>query len=220
MKKVKILLIIIVSLLGCYLGYNIFTIIKYSHGVEMDDYKPYMWVFNDSVKKDVDTTRFVGHTRERDILFRYRLQNNYVVSIWELKDLNGTLLHKIPINSNVDFSDVQIMPYELLNKYESPEITVELGFSINGAISLNLDNNSKIIKTIETPKYKGFYGIVNKMSISNDKGKHLIIFDYTKENEPTVFLFYKTTRSFYIIFINSLEKVPIDENVINLLNLS
>lgn len=186
----------------------------------MDNYEPYMWVFNDSVKKDVDTIFFVGQIRERDILYQYRLKNKYLVSIWELKDLSTIQLDEIPINSNVDLSDVHIMPYELLNKHESPEMTVELGFSLDNTINLNLDNYSKIIKTIDTPKYRGFYGEVSKLSISNEKGKHLIVFDYPEEKQPTVFLFYKTARSFYIIFIKAKEKAPIDENVIQLLNLS
>jgi hypothetical protein len=194
--------------------------IKYSHGIEMDDYEPYMWVFQDSVRKDVDTSFFVGEIRERDILYQYRFKNQYLVSIWELKDLSNIQIDKIPINSNVDLSNVQISPSESLNKNVTPKITVELGFSLDSTISLNLDTNSKIITTIETPKYRGFYGEVNKLSISNEKGKHIIQLDYPYENPYTVFLFYKTQRSFYIIFIKAKEKVPLDENVIQYLDLS
>lgn len=219
MKKLKILLIVIVSSVVTYFAYNIFTFIKNIHGIEMDDYEPYMWVFQDSVRKDVDTSFFVGHIRERDILYQYRFKNKYLVSIWELKDLNKIQLAQIPINSNVDFSDVQISPSESLNKGVSPEITIELGFLLNSTISLNIDNNSKIIKTIETPTYRGFYGEVNKLSVSNEKGKHIILLDYPKENPSAVFLFYKTARSFYIIFIKAKEKVPLDENVVQYLNL-
>lgn len=220
MKNLKIVLIFIGCLVGCYYTYNFFTMIKYSHGIEMEDYEPYMWVFQDSVRKDVDTLIFAGHTRERDILYQYRFKNKYLVSIWELKDLSNIQIDKIPINSNVDLSEVHIMPYEILNKHVSPEIKVELGFTLDSTISLNLDNNSKIITTIETPKYRGFYGEVNKLSISNEKGKHIIQLDYPYENPYTVFLFYKTQRSFYIIFIKAKEKVPLDENVIQYLDLS
>lgn len=220
MNKLKIVLIFIICLVGCYYTYNFFTMIKYSHGIEMDDYEPYMWIFQDSVRKDVDTSFFAGHIRERDILYQYRFKNKYLVSIWELKDLNKIQLDEIPINSNVDFSGINIMPSEGLNKGVSPKITVELGFSLDSTISLNLDNNSKIITTIETPKYRGFYGKVNKLSISNEKGKHIIQLDYPYENPYTVFLFYKSSRSFYIIFIKANEKVPLDENVIQYLKLS
>lgn len=208
------------SLVCCYCIYSIFTIIKYSHGIEMDDYEPYMWIFQDSVRRDVDTSFFAGHIRERDILYQYRFKNKYLVSIWELKDLNKIQLDEIPINSNVDFSGINIMPSEGLNKGVSPEITVELGFSLDSTISLNLDNNSKIIKAIETTSYKGFFGEVNKLSISNEKGKHIILLDYPEENQSTVFLFYKTSKSFYIIFIKAKDKVPLDESVIQFLNLS
>lgn len=220
MKKLKIVLIFIACLVGCYFTYNFFTMIKYSHGIEMDDYEPYMWIFQDSIRKDVDTSFFAGHIREKDILYQYRLKNKYLVSIWELKDLSKIQLGEIPINSNVDLSNVQISPSESLNKNVTPEITVELGFSLDSTISLNLDTNSKIITTIETPNYRGFYAEVNILSISNEKGKHIIQLDYPYENPYTVFLFYKTQRSFYIIFIKAKEKVPLDEHVIQYLDLS
>lgn len=219
MKKIKILLIVIASLIGCYLLYSVFIIVKNRHHVEMHNYKPYLWIFNDSVRNDVDTNIFVGSIRERDILYQYILKKRYNISVWEFKDLREIKLNEIPINSNVDLSKVSIIPYELLNKNESPEITVELGFSFSGLIGLNIDEQSKITKFIETPKYKGFYGVIHKLSLSDEKGKHLVVFDYHSGNEPTVFLFYKTSKGFYVIFINSRNKI-LDENIIKLLNLS
>lgn len=219
MKEIKILLIVIISLIGGYLLYSVFIIVKNRHHVEMHNYKPYLWIFNDSVRNDVDTNIFVGSIRERDVLYQYILKKKYHVSVWEFKDLSEIKLNEIPINSNVDLSKVSIIPYELLNKNESPEITVELGFSFSGLISLSIDEQSKITKFIETPKYRGFYGVVHKLSLSNEKGKHLILFDYPSGNEPTVFLLYKTSSAFYVVFINS-KNVPFDEDIIKLLNLS
>lgn len=219
MKKIKILLIVIASLIGCYLLYSVFIIVKNRHHVEMSNYKPYLWILNDSTKNDVDINMFAGFIRERDILYEYILKSGYNISIWEFKDLNTVKLSEIPINSNVDLSDVKITPREVLNAKGSPEINIELGFLFSGLISLNIDEQSKIIKSIETPKYKGFYGAVHKLSLSDEKGKHLIVFDYPGGSEPTVFLFYKTSAGLYVIFINSMN-VPFDESIINLLNLS
>lgn len=211
----------------------------------MFNYKPYLWIFNDSVKSQVDTVFFVGAISERDILYKYILnvknqadtvsfvggnrgtdildkymqRKRYTVSIWEFKDLSKIKLDEVSINSNRDLGEVSIMPYELIGKNEIPEITVELGFSFNHSVSLNIDKHSEIIKTIETPAYKGFYGLVNKLSLSNEKGKHLIVFDYPGGNEPTLFLLYKTSAGFYVVFINS-RNVPFDESILKLLNLS
>ncbi|MNY41144.1 hypothetical protein D3C86_1759330 [compost metagenome] len=55
------------------------------------------------------------------------------------------------------------------------------------------------------------------MSLSNEKGEHLILSDFTKGPTPTVFLFYKGHQSFYVIIINS--ENPFDENIIKILNL-
>lgn len=219
MKKIKITLIVVASLIGCYLIYSVFIIAKYKHRTEMFNYKPYLWIFNDSVKSQVDTNRFVGSVRERDILYQYILENKYYVSIWEFKDLSEVKLNEVSISDKVNLGSVNIIPREVINAKASPEINIELGFSFNHSVSLNIDKHSEIIKTIETTAYKGFYGLVNKLSLSNEKGKHLIVFDYPGGNEPTLFLLYKTSAGFYVVFINS-KNVPFDESILKLLNLS
>lgn len=219
MKYFKTFLIIIASLIGCFLGYNIFIAVKYNHSTNMFDYEPYMWIFNDSVKNDIDTTKFAASIKERDLLYQYILHSGYRVGIWEFKDLNRVDLEEIPMNKNVDLSQVNIIPREVLNYKASPEINIELGFKFNNAIGINLDNYSKIITPIETQKYKGFYGIVNKLSLTDEKGKHLIVFDYPDGPSPMVFLLYRTNNGFYVIYIDSLN-VPFDASIIHLLDLS
>lgn len=219
MKIIKVLLPIVASLIVGYYSWSIFIIVKNSHHVDMSDYSPYMWIFKDSVKDDVNTNMFISYTRERDLFSEYVLKSGYYVTIWEFKDLGQTKLSDVPIHSEVDLSDVEISSKEVLNSKDVPNYTTELGFKFSGSIGLNIDDQSKIIKQIDTPKYKGFYGVVNKLSLSNENGKHLIIFDYSRKNQPTLFLFYKTSRSFYVILINS-RNVPFDENIVRLLNLS
>jgi len=219
MKYLKILLIVVGSLGGCFWGYQIFIAAKYNHRTNMRDYEPYMWIFNDSVKNDVDTNRFAASIKEKDLLYQYILNSGYRVGIWEFKDLNRVELNNIPIHTHVDLSQVNIIPREVINYKASPEINIELGFKFDHAIALNLDNYSKIITPIETQNYRGFYGTVNKLSLTDKNGKHLIIFDYPNGPQPMVFLFYRTTKGFYVIFIDSLN-VPFNESIINLLALS
>lgn len=219
MKKIKVLLPILASLIVGYYSWSIFIIVKNRHHVDMSDYRPYMWIFKDSVKNDVDTNMFVSYTRERDLYYDYVIKSGYFVSIWEFKDLGQTKLSDVLIHREVSLSDVEILSKEVLNSKDIPSITTELGFKFNGSIGLNIDDQSKIIKQIDTPKYKGFYGVVNKLSLSNGNGKHVIIFDYSRKNKPTLFLFYKTSKSFYVILINS-RNIPFDDSIVRLLNLS
>jgi hypothetical protein len=219
MKRIKILLTIIASLIIGYYSWSLFIIVKNRHHVDMSDYSPYMWIFKDSIKNDVDTDMFISYTKERDLYYDYVLKSGYFVSIWEFKDLGQIKLSDVPIHRDVSLSDVEILSKEVLNSKDIPSIITELGFKFVGSIGLNIDDQSKIIKQLDTPNYKGFYGMVNKLSLSNEKGKHLIIFDYSRKNKPTLFLFYKTTKSFYVILINS-RNVPFDESIIKLLNLS
>jgi hypothetical protein len=75
------------------------------------------------------------------------------------------------------------------------------------------------VKNIEGINYKGFYGTINKMSLSDRQDGHQIIFNYAIGPSPTVFLFYKGHQSFYIIIVNSLRGAPLDESMIDIFNL-
>lgn len=55
------------------------------------------------------------------------------------------------------------------------------------------------------------------MSLSDGKGEHQVLLNYTEGKTPTVFLLYKSHQSFYVIMINS--EQPFDEKIINILNL-
>jgi len=106
---------------------------------------------------------------------------------------------------------------EILNLGSDLEIPINFGFVFNNVMNVNLDESSKIERTFEGINYKGFYGSINEMSLSNEKGEHEILLNYTRGQTPTVFLFYKGHQSFYIIMINS--KKSFDESIIKILNL-
>jgi hypothetical protein len=177
-----------------------------------------MWIFKDSVKSDIDTNFCYSYLKKRDVYNNFHYKGTYNIIIWEFKDLSIAELKKATINQNVNLDDVKFGSGEILNKKSDLEITIKYGFAFNYTMNVNLDGYSKIERNFEGANYKGFYGSINKISLSDEKGEHQILLDYTKGQTPTVFLLYKGHQSFYLIMINS-EK-PLDESIINILNLS
>lgn len=219
MNKTKALIISgIIAIVIVYFGYTIFIAMIYKHRTEFNNYQRYLWVFNDSVKKDIDTLACVGNVRESDTYYTYKLKDIYV-AIWEFKDLNLIDLNKTSINQNINLDKLKFDSGEELNKnlQPLPSITVRFKLPFNDFLNINLNDDSKITENIESNNYKGFYGDINKMSFSDKKGEHLILFDYGFSQQLTLFLLYKGHKSFYVIMINS-EK-PFDESIINILNL-
>lgn len=217
-KTLKVIISGVIAIVIGYFAYFIFNSVRYSYSIEMRNYKACLWVFKDSIRKDIDTNRFVGCIRKRDVLYHYIYKNTYDIFIWEFKDLDIAELNKIAINQNANLDNIKFSSGEILNKKDSPEMTVKFGVFFNYTMNVNLDEYSKVEKSFEAVHYKGFYGTINKMSFSNEKGEHLILFDYPSGKEPSLFLLYKGHKSFYIIVINT-EK-PFDESIINILNLS
>ena len=228
-----IILIVALLLTGIY-GPSIYKHIKYGHGFENGVYR-YMWLFKDSIRKNIDTTHVstIGIVGKRDVLYNYNYSNPknhiyytfidtvYYINIWELKDLKESDLKYDLIKQNTWLYDIKFKSYEIFNKDldPTPEITAKLGFEFNNPkMDVNLDDSTIVYKTIDTTNCKGFYGKINKMSLSDAKGDHLILFKF-KNPTKTLFMMYKTKQSFFVIYVNSNHEDLIDENIINMFNL-
>ncbi|MWB95193.1 hypothetical protein GON26_12550 [Flavobacterium sp. GA093] len=216
-KTLKIIIATIILVVISYLSYFFYVTIRYSHSSDKQTYKEYMWVFKDSVKTNLNTNFCYSYVKKRDVYNNFHYKDIYNIIVWEFKDLANVELKKATINQNVNLYDVKFQSGEILNKGSDLEFTINYGFVFNSEINVNLDEYSKIERTFKGTNYKGFYGSINHMSLSNEKGEHQILSDFTKGLTPTVFLFYKGHQSFYIVMINS-EK-PFDENIIKILNL-
>lgn len=216
-KKLKTIIFVIIACVICFFINFIFIAVRYGYDINMRNYKPYFWVFKDSAKINVDTTLFIGCTRKTDVLYTYIYKLNYNVSIWEFKDLEAVKLRSIHINQNVNLDNLKFSSAVVLFNKSSPEITVSYGSFFNNTFDINLDEYSKIERHFEGTNYKGIYCTINRMSLSDEKGKHLVLFDFIDGIEPNIILLYKSSKSFYLIRIDS--KTPFDESIINILNL-
>jgi hypothetical protein len=123
----------------------------------------------------------------------------------------------ITFTQNANLENVRFRSGQILNRHTDLEINIKNGFVLGNSIKVFLDEYSKIEKNIQGDNYKGFYGFINKMTLSDEKDCHQIIFDYTKGRTPTLLILYKREQSLYLIMFNS--ENSFDEDIINVLNL-
>jgi len=217
-KKIKLILSGIFALVLAYYGYKITIALIYKHSVEFHNYKKYLWLFNNSIKSEIDTIFCVSHTREDDIYYKYNYKD-FFISIWEIKDLDFVELKKINFSKNINLDNIEFSSGEILNKNLGtlPAITVQFKLPFNNFLNVNLNERTKIIKEIDSANYRGFFGNINKMSFTNKEFDNLILFDYGENMQQTLLLFYKKNYKFYLILVNSDKEF--DESVINIFDL-
>lgn len=216
-KTLKIIIAGIIIIVFSYLSYFFYGIIRYSHSSDWQTYKHYMWIFKDSAKKDINTKFCYSYVKDGDVYNNFNYKDNYNIIVWEFKGLGHDALKNSIINQNVTLEDVKFGSGEILNKGGDLEFTNSYDFVFRSAINVNLDKYSKIERTFNSTNYKGFYGSINQMSLSDEKGEHQIQSKFTKGPTPAVILFYKGHQSFYLITFYS--RVPFNENIIKILNL-
>ena len=218
MKKKNILLLLCIVAV-VYVTFKIGRIIYYSHNTE---HKPitYLWLFNDSVKADLDTFVCIGHNRRSDSYYHYLYKQKYAVSIFEYRELAFVDLKHVKFNfgNNFDdFSDDFFGEEYNMNLYPLPETSINFELPFNNSFNLNLDSLSSIDKQVWGKNYRGFFGHIHKMSFSNSEKRNLVLLDYKLYSTPTLFLIYKYQGKFLVVLINSEESF--DEKIINILNL-
>jgi hypothetical protein len=168
-RKLKILAFGLIAIVICYVIYFFYEIIRYSHSSDWQTYKQYVWLIKDSLKNEVDTNFSYSYVKRRDVYNMIHLKG-YNIIIWEFRDLDKTKLKKININQNVNLDGIKFSSGEVLNKKSDLEITIKYGFEFNYGMNVNLDEYSKLEKSIERESFKGFYGSINKMSLSDERG--------------------------------------------------
>jgi hypothetical protein len=144
-------------------------------------------------------------------------KNKYFITIWEFKTLHNFLLSEVVVNKVEFVGNSKFILQETPGGWGSTtSISIKYLYEIDG-ISLNISTNSKVISNLEGKYYKGFYGLMDKMSLIDKDGDAQVYFNFVKYQTPTILLFYKKHKNLFIILINS--KNEFDKNIINILNL-
>jgi hypothetical protein len=221
-KKITILVLIILFVIICYVGYAIAMFRIYSHRNGITNYKLLLEVFKEKEKCRIDSSilKFKGSVGKDDVIFNYIYSKDYYILIWKFLNNRGQNLDNIKINEGIDLNNINFYYGEIINKnlYYLPELNIKLGFSLKNTINININKNSAILRTFQYENYKGFYGIINEISFNDEKNKPQALLSYRSGHEPTILLFYTTPNNFYIIVINS--KKQFDESILKILQLN
>jgi len=194
----------------------------------------YLFLFKDSILNKVDTEVDFSWVADQDILNHYiyyddlknkkdyyelndTSYNNYYIDIWEFKSLIKCNLEDVFINTRSIIGESKFNFQYIIDPDSYRPISIKYFYKIDGMI-LNFGDNTKVIKELNGLKYKGFYGLCDKISICNKKGEPQIYINFAKSQTPTILLLYKGHNSFYLIMINSSKKL--DDNIIKILNLN
>jgi hypothetical protein len=192
----------------------------------------YHYLFKDSIVNNVDSESYSCVT-DNDILNQYVYYPNlkdkkeyyepndsnynfYHVAIWDFKKLKDIHLNDVSINTEWNMKKTEFLFQETLDSKSFCPISIKFLYNIDG-INLNVSRESSIIEEYKGDKFKGFYGFVDKLSISNENGEPQVYFNFEKKHTPIILLFYKDVRSFYLIMIYSTSFF--DKNIFNILNI-
>lgn len=192
----------------------------------------YLYIFKDSIQYKIDENpaswvgrhdnlvHFIYYDSIKDKRDYYEVDdttyNNYYIAVWNFESLNNYSLNEVYINSS---SHIEITSYlygETLDPDGYCPTTVKFLYDIDGLI-LNVSDDSKIIKEFSGENYKGFYGLLNKVSISNRKGAPQIYFNFKKSLTPTIFIIHSGSSGFHLIKINATKHL--NEDIIKVFNL-
>ncbi len=217
-KSIKTIAIGAIIFVGLYFSYFVFNAVRYGYIPNRRTYKDYLWIFKDSIIPDLDTNFCYSYIRKEDVYNNFHYKEDYNIIVWEFKDFSNLKLDSIKIYEKTNLDDLQIRSGVTLNSGSDLEIAIKWGLAFNNSLRVNLDKYSTVDRYILSNNYKGFYGSINNMTLSNKKNEHQILLNNTNGKTPTLFLLYTGHSSFYIIMINSAE--AFDEQILNILNLS
>lgn len=223
-----LIIIVFVSFVGF-----IWFLMHIGHTPEFNtESKKNLFFFKDSILNKINTLSS-SNVAEHDIINSYLYYedikdkrpyylpedtsyNNYYIDIWEFKNLVNYKLEDATINTSSAINRTEFDFGETLDPKGYCPISIKYFYKIDG-ININLSEDSKVIKEIQGKRYKGFYGLIVKMSICNNNGEPQVYFSFKKAPRPTILLLYKGYPSFYLIKINSSKRI--DESIIKILNL-
>jgi hypothetical protein len=233
-KRLKYLLKAVAVVIIGYIIYFIGDYMIYGHSTDWKKWKEYSYLFDDSIIQDVDTFIASSYITKNDIYTNFHYIPNdsgrsieekflynpkdtaYNVVFWEFKKLSRVNVDDIDIRVNQNLDNLKLERGEILNSKSDQRISIHFGFEYERMI-VNVDNHSKVNKSIKGKNYKGFIGSINRMSFSNENNEHEIFIDYMPFQKQVLFLIYNSNKRFYVIIIDS-DKY-FDAGIMSILNL-
>ncbi len=232
-RKISIAAIIIASL---YL-LNLVDLFFRSHSIISDkkEYKDYMYLLHDIYQKDIDKYTPASYVKKNDVLvsvnyvpgislldrdgqisFGYRKDSAYHIRIWEFKKLSALSIDSVPFWFNRDLDDLKVTRGEVLAPRSTESVSINFKYRFTNKMQVNTDRHSRIKNEVRGKDYKGFFGELNRVSLSNENDRHKIFIDYEPRRE-VLFLVVNKQNRFCIITVTC--NKAFDESIMELFNL-
>jgi len=141
---------------------------------------------------------------------------NICISIWKFDKFENIQLKDIKFRTKQDLYDIKPERGEVIDSESDMRKVVAYGYNYK-TITVNTDQHSKVRDWFSGQNYKGFIGSFDRISLSNEKGKHDIYYDFVPYSENVLFLVYKSEKGFFLILIDS--DLTLDRSVLKILNL-
>lgn len=202
--------------------------------------KQYIWLFKDYLKNGNKVPTYLHPIKiyisnpqlpnlfycEGKERFFYMDRQNKVFNNIYIKELKGV--------KSIDLNKIVFKHSVLPNNLST--LSREDFKTDKDILNLNIDKSSKINRFFSGSNYTGFYGVVYKMTVSNEKNEHVMMFDntnlpITKEafgkefplrdfESQILVLLYKKDQILYVIIIDSLGSPFKDTGILDLFNLT
>lgn len=213
-----VVLTAVVVIVG-YVGYYVYIDIVYSYDTDLLHQVPCPYLFSDTGRAGIESEPIAGNYRGTDTIYtciyKSHDQRQYFIRIWKIPALKHTDPATVKFNQDVSLSNVQLYPAERL--YDNFRIIAKFGTFFRSRISVDLGEDSKLVRPFSGPNYKGFYGHVHELAFENGHGQILAMSINKDRVLPTLLVLYKGHEDFYIINIRSYK--PFGFGMLKILNL-
>ena len=228
-KAIKIIILILLL----YVGYRFTHYIIFGHTTDWNSKERFTYLFKKETFQHMDTVYIATARGRYDAVESYHyypkikieqgmdplsLVNDVYIrfSIWKFDKFKNIQISDIKFRTKQNLKNVILNNGEVIDSESDKRKTVAYGYNYKN-ITVNTDEESKIRDWFSAKNYKGFIGSFNRISLSNEEGKHDIYYDFIPYRENVLFMIYKSDKGFFLIVIDS--ALPINRNVLELLNL-
>jgi hypothetical protein len=228
----KIIKIFVLFLL-LYLAFRITHYIIFGHTTDWHSKERFTYLFKNESFQHMDTIYVATAQGRYDAVESYHYYPNVIINqgvnplllvkdvyirinIWKFDKFEQIQLSNIIFRQKQNLQDIKFKRGEVIDAESDARNSIAYGYSYK-TITVNTDQDSEIRDWFSGKNYKGFIGSFNRISLSNEKEKHDIYYDFIPFRENVLFMIYKSERGFFLIVIDS--DLEIDRNVLNILNL-
>lgn len=229
----RIIIFLSIALPFIYI-FSIFFIFGH-HRIDKEYSKKYYHLFKPEYIENIDPLHITSHSSRDNIItsfpfypdkeakkriYDYPAHLNdirYNISICEFKNIDKISLNDVAFNFDDDLSSLKTYNvWEALYAESNTPFSFKYGVKYRD-LTINVDKHHELTEAdIRGKHYKGFMGMLHRVTISNQNEVHGIIMDYIPPWSCAMYLIYNKDSDFYLIIIDS--ETEFSKNILDIFN--